>query len=157
MANLVYCCICSGLLVKKNNINIKFTVNCTLCKKIVHLTCLSSSCANVNVFRNWCCKTCIAVFPYYNLSDFEFQLINCIAHTGSNNIFDNVLSSLQQCISSCEFDADKLIYNDIFMGITSSYKTVDDINTNVFKLGKSPGLKLFHVNIRSLRKNMISL
>ena len=132
-------------------------VNCTLCNKIVHLKCLSSSCANANVFRNWCCKTCISVFPYHNLSDFEFQLINCIAHTGSNTIFDNVLSSLQQCISSCEFDADKLIYNDIFMGITSSYKTVDDINTNVCKLWKSPGLKLFHVNIRSLKKNIISL
>jgi hypothetical protein len=150
---------------KKAVRNNQKSLYCDSCCCWLHLKCTTLSKDDYLELKldcsNWFCHNCISqMFPFNNIEDdFEFEcclynLSNC------NNINTTLIKNSQQLklsnrvkLCNTDIDPDKFFYNQ-FDNVGNTYFLEEDFNNMTKKESISTNFSVFHINARSLIKNL---
>ena len=140
-------------------------IKCSLCHKLFHKKCCNfkPQFCKTKDFNTWFCVHCEQLFPFYNIDDDEFTVINTfmdldlnLAHIYKESLeFDFKPFNYTEFSSSDfqqEIDPGNNFFNEI--KFNCKYFTEDQLRHSI---SKKDGLSIIHFNCRSLNANFTKI
>ena len=97
------------------------------------------------------------ILPFNSLSDHEFYCLFNVHSLAHDIVFEKVFNLIDAKSGPLDTDEETRLFTNIFQNVDSRYKNIDGVNSCEAKYANVSGLKIIHFNIRSLRKNFITL
>lgn len=138
-------------------------VKCSICFSFFHKKCCKQQICNAKDFSNWFCFDCENLFPFHDIDDDDFTVINSSLDLSLNlaHIYRESLDFAFKPFDYTEFsstdfqqeiDPDNNFFNDI--KLNCKYSTESQLKHSI---SNKNGLSIIHFNCRSLNANFTKI